>query len=115
MGEKMDVRKIYTCNEIDIWSARCGLLHQQISESKLTMDGKARQIYYSHGGADPRLLQRVIELADKDAICVVLEDLIESFKNGMADCLNEIENNQEWKKAFDLKEKKLFVMMKSGE
>src|SRR6185369_1844076 len=36
------------CNETDIWSARCGLLHQQISESRLTKSGKAKEIYYSH-------------------------------------------------------------------
>src|SRR5271154_5978845 len=103
------------CTETDIWSARCGLLHQQISESKLTKGGKAREIYYSHGGADPKALQLVINLANKDAICVVLEDLIGSFKKGMVDCINEIEKNENWKRSFDFKAKKLFVTMKSDQ
>jgi|GEM_PF-2532024 len=101
------------CNETDIWSARCGLLHQQISESKLTKDGKAREIYYSHGGANPKTLQLMIALANKNAVSVVLEDLIRSFRNGMIDCISEIEKNTEWKKSFDLKASKLFITVKS--
>lgn len=97
------------CSEVDLWSARCGLLHQQISESDLTNSGKAKQIYYSHGGANIEALQSKIDRAAKMAIVVEIEQLIMSFKTGMIDCINEIEKEPEWKASFDNKSIKLFV------
>ena len=97
------------CNELDIWSARCGLVHQQVSESNLTRGGSAKEIFYSHGGADPEDLQLVISKARRNAVTVVIEDLIYSFKNGMIDCVNEIENDPIRKNSFEMKVAKLFV------
>jgi hypothetical protein len=44
------------CNEIDIYSARCGLLHQHASESDLTRRKMAKEIYYSWGNANIEIL-----------------------------------------------------------
>ena len=58
------------CDEIDIWSARCGLLHQQMSESDLTKEGKAKEIYYTHGGAKQEVLQLLISFTgEKRSFC----------------------------------------------
>ncbi|WP_019438316.1 hypothetical protein [Pseudomonas putida] len=36
-------------NALDLYAARCGLLHTGSAESKLFRDGKAKQIFYSTG------------------------------------------------------------------
>jgi hypothetical protein len=100
-----------TCNEVDIYSARCGLLHQQISESDLTSEKKAKEIYYVWGNASVKLLQDTIDNSNKkdSVVAVKVEDLVWAFRNGMADCMDEINKDGEWRMIFDEKAKKLFV------
>ena len=50
-----------TCNAIDLYAARCALVHSYISESKLSREGKAKQIFYVWGNADEEHLQKLID------------------------------------------------------
>lgn len=99
------------CNEIDIYSARCGLLHQQISESDLSNDGKSREIYYTWGNSHIEVLQYAIANSNKkeSVIAVRVEELLESFKKGLEDCRIEIEKDEKWKTNFEEKAKKFFT------
>jgi hypothetical protein len=100
-----------TCNEVDIYSARCGLLHQQVSESDLTTEKKAKEIYYVWGNAHVKLLQDTIDNSNKkdSVVAVKIEDLVWAFRQGMADCIDEINRDGEWKTIFDQKANRLFV------
>lgn len=102
------------CNEIDIYSARCALLHQQTSKSDLTNGGKAREIFYSWGNRKTEDLQ--IFINDKgrtDEIVVVkLEDLVSAFRKGMADCYDEIQDDSIKFKIFKEEAQKMFVLIK---
>lgn len=53
------------CSELDIYSARCGLLHQQINESDLTRAKKAKQIVYSWKGARNKSLKDLRKTLEK--------------------------------------------------
>jgi hypothetical protein len=97
------------CNEIDLWSARCGLLHQQISESNLTDKGLAREVFYCHGGANPLKLEIIISATRRNAVVVTLEEVIEIFKKGMIDCLAAIAADSNWKNLFNKKLSKYFI------
>ena len=97
------------CNEQDLWSARCGIIHQQLSESDLTRGGRANEIFYSYGGAEPRKLQIFIDLAHRKAISIVLEDIILAFENGMINCLQQVEKHAAWKATYEVNKRKLFV------
>lgn len=99
------------CNETDIYSARCGLLHQQISESDLTADKKAREIYYVWGNASVKFLQDTIDNSNKKdtVVAVKIEDLVWAFRQGMADCMDDINKDKQWRETFDEKAKKLFI------
>jgi hypothetical protein len=99
------------CNELDIYSARCGLLHQQISESDLTADKKAKEIYYAWGNSSVKLLQDSIDNSNKRDIVVAVkfEDLVSAFRLGMADCMDTINKDKQWRARFDEKAKRLFV------
>lgn len=99
------------CNEVDIYSARCGLLHQQISESDLSNMGKSREIYYTWGNSYIEVLQDAIANSDKkeNVVAVRVEELLESFKKGLVDCRIEIEKDKKWETIFEEKAKKLFT------
>lgn len=105
------------CDEADLYSARCGLLHQQISQSNLSNKGVAKEIYYVWGNANLEALQSSIYSIDKcdSVVAVKVEDLMWSFRHGMGDCMNEVDKDKEWTKAFNEKAKKMFVSVNNEE
>jgi hypothetical protein len=105
-----------TCKEEDLYAARCSLIHNQTSESQLSIEGKAKMILYAWGNAKLEDLQLSISNSNKDdgAVAVKLEDLIYAFKNGLSDCISEIEKDENWRTNFDEKAKKMFVNINIG-
>ncbi len=100
------------CNEADIYAARCGLLHTLISESDLSKKNEAKEIYYVYGKKQIEILQQVIDKSiDKQGkvIAVKVEDLVSAFRQGMADCMDKINNDFEWEKQFSEKASKYFI------
>ncbi|MCB0539773.1 MAG: hypothetical protein H6571_17985 [Lewinellaceae bacterium] len=103
------------CNENDIYAARCGLLHQQVSESNLSKEGRAKQIYYSWGNSNHEILESAISKSNKRAnvVAVKVEDLFWSFRKGLTDCKIEIGKDKNWECIFKEKAKKLFINVSS--
>jgi hypothetical protein len=99
----------FALNEDDLYSARCGLLHQQTSESTLTITNKASEIYYSWGEVESKGLEFAINNSGKKAVAVKVEELISAFRIGMANCLNEIYLDPDWRKQFEGRTEKLFT------
>ena len=102
------------CDEMDIYSARCALLHQQISKSDLTIGGKAKEILYAWGSKKAETLQVLINNKGRadDTVAVKIEDLIGAFKKGMICCYNEIQEDSEKFNIFKEEAKKMFVLVK---
>ncbi|MFB0946739.1 MAG: hypothetical protein QMB24_11435 [Spirosomataceae bacterium] len=97
------------CNEVDIYSARCGLLHVQTPESDLSQKKEAKELHYCYGEADTKILQIAIDRNEINAVAIKIEDLVYSFRNGMADCLNDIYQDEQWQKSVKVKSEKFFV------
>lgn len=99
------------CDEADLYSARCALLHQQISQSDLSNKGEAKEIYYAWGNKKPEALQYGLDkIGQNDKIVAVkVEDLMWSFRRGMVDCMAEIDKDMNWKNIFESKSKKLLI------
>jgi len=99
------------CNEVDLYAARCGLLHRQMSEAQLTEDKNAKELYYAWGNKDQEELQKGIDSTDKkdQAVAINIEDLVWSFRKGIADCMDEIKKDERWDRVFKTKAGKLFV------
>ena len=96
------------CNEVDIYSARCGLLHLQTSESDLSKEGKARELHYCFGNANLEVIEKAIDESGNNAVAIKIEDLIYSFRNGMADCLFEAEKDEGWIKLIEERGNRFF-------
>jgi hypothetical protein len=73
----------------EVWSARCGLLHTHTASSKLSRQGKARQLHYfrAHGASLPPELRHAMKEAlaqgklfvDVDALYTVFTDGTQRF------------------------------------
>jgi len=51
----------YDITSLDLYAARCGILHASIAESKLILEGNAAPIFYSWGNKSPLELQGIID------------------------------------------------------
>jgi len=72
------------CEALDLYAARCALVHSYTSESSLTRQGKAKEIAYPWGKGGAKKLQKAMNSVDKNrAIAVHIEDLFHAFQNGI--------------------------------
>lgn len=77
--------KALKCTALELYSARCGLVHTLTAESTLVVEGKARRIVYAWGSAKSEDLQRLIEMMKRggDDVAVQFEELYEAWKLGV--------------------------------
>jgi hypothetical protein len=59
------------CSSIDLYAARCGMVHSSTAESNLSKDGKAKEIYYAIGHKDS--LTEIIKRMKKEGEIVVIK------------------------------------------
>jgi len=72
------------CDAIDLFAARCGLLHLYTSQSRLSRRGDAKQIFYSWGLAKPEDLQSLIDTVGTiPAVVLRLEEMLNAFRGGL--------------------------------
>jgi len=73
------------CTAIDLYAARCGLLHTSTPDSLLSSTGKARLICYAWGEAEVKDMQRVIDLTNKsnEFVAVHANELYQAWLSGL--------------------------------
>jgi hypothetical protein len=72
------------CNALELFAARCGLLHSYTSQSRLSRGGDAKQIFYTFGSAQPEELQSLIDtIGTIPAVALQLEELFDAFRRGL--------------------------------
>lgn len=78
-----------TCDAIDLYAARCALVHSYISESKLSRKGEAKQIFYAWGSANEEHLQKIIDAEGSyNAVSIHVDKLYNGLKKGIEKYLN---------------------------
>lgn len=65
----------------DLYAARCAVVHAHSFESTMSKAGKARQILYSHGKADHRILEQVAANHAATDVAVKIETLIAALNS----------------------------------
>ncbi|WP_343759246.1 hypothetical protein [Clostridium oceanicum] len=79
------------CKGIDLYAARCGVLHSFIESSSLSNENQAKLIKYSWGTADNSLLKKV---TDSRYISLNIESFLQALRRAVGDFLKDvIENN----------------------
>ncbi|NOU94889.1 hypothetical protein GC093_16910 [Paenibacillus sp. LMG 31456] len=77
----------------DIYSARCAVVHSMRSESKMSRQGKAIQIFYTWGDKESEELQNLINLTNMKHIAIKFETLFQAFRLGIVDFFEEAETD----------------------
>lgn len=62
------------CTALELYAARCSILHSLGWESDLSRDGKARSVFYSFGTDDPTLAQRAYDHSHPGRLVAVHAD-----------------------------------------
>lgn len=84
---------------IDLYAARCAIVHSYSSSSRLSKKGEAKEIYYSYGKANIKSLQNDIDRrSKKSAVAIHINDLLEAFKEGIEKFKLSIKNDKEKEK-----------------
>ncbi len=86
------VAKQLPCNSLDLYAARCGILHTLTADSRLSADSRARRVLYAWGTAGTKALENAVESSGKSSECVVLhiDDLYEAWRLGVSVFLDEL-------------------------
>src|SRR5271155_2141189 len=74
--------KALRCTAIDLYAARCGLLHTFSPDSRLSFEGKARRICYTWGSASVQDMHRTIDLTNSatEFVAVHVDELYEGWR-----------------------------------
>lgn len=82
------------CNAIDLYSARCAILHSYTSKSKLSCEGKAKEILYAWGTGRAEDLQELVKLSGKFSIIALhIEKLIKAYQIAVERFKQHLSNN----------------------
>jgi hypothetical protein len=66
-------------SSIDLYAARCGIVHAFSAESDLSRSGKARKIVYAWGTASAESLRHAGQSLGRNEVSVHVRDLIDGF------------------------------------
>lgn len=82
------------CHGIDLYAARCSIVHTYTMNSNLSENGKATEIVYSWGKAEPDELQAKLDLAGLNACVVHLDTLAAALREGVTVFIEELEHDK---------------------
>jgi len=82
------------CSAIDLYAARCGLVHSYSPDSVLSRDLKAKKLYYAHGNKKATELQtRINDSPQKDIIAVHIDQLFKALKVAVGRFASALKSN----------------------
>lgn len=98
------------CTAIELYAARCGILHTLTPTANLNDKKGIRQISYAWGTTKQEDLDKTIKLIDNQQyVAVHINDIFFSFRNGLYEYLEEIEKDAIRKNSFAQKASKHFA------
>jgi hypothetical protein len=98
------------CTAVELYAARCGILHTLTPNSSLHGKKKIRLLSYAWGEAKQENLNESIKLLEYPGLVAVhVNDLFSSFRNGFADFIGTLEEDPMKKDIFAQKASKHFA------
>jgi hypothetical protein len=103
--------KALGCTSLELYGARCGLLHTFSPDSRLSLERKARRFCYAWGTASAQEMQRAIDLTNKstELVAVHVNDLYEGWRLALLAFTEEVENDPERKSRVCTRAEKFFA------
>jgi|SRR5664280_259315 len=99
------------CTSLDLYAARCGLLHTFTPNSQLNSSGKARIVCYAWGSAKTEDIQCTIDLSNKtnEMVAVHIGELYEAWQSGVVRFVDDLEKDTDRKARVLAKAGKFFA------
>jgi hypothetical protein len=97
------------CSALDLYSARCGILHSMTGESRATRQGDAKEIYYAWGNHTAERLQQFVDLKGQPALVLQVDTLVRAFKSAVDKFVTASEQDPELNRRVDARRKKIFT------
>lgn len=96
-----------TFSDVDLWGARCAVLHTFTTASDLSNDGKAKEIIFFVGKPDDPMMQAAFA-ATRDVgkgthIPALLDDFVDAFLAGIEKFMNDLIANCEKDPAYSIR------------
>lgn len=95
VDENMLEKRPLPCTALELYAARCGVLHSFTPDSDLSRKGQARTIVYAWGRSKAEELAEVGKRLGRTEVVLQIGDLIESFRVGLDAYLDEVVHDSE--------------------
>ena len=100
------------CTALELFGARCGILHAAAAESDLFKKGKVRMVIYAWGKGDVEKIRKSTERLERyDIVAVHVSDLVEAFRDGLANYLDKVYEDEDRIKLVEMNAEKIFSLM----
>ncbi|MFM2581085.1 hypothetical protein [Vibrio fortis] len=87
---------VLEANAIDLYAARCAILHTLTPDSDLSEQKKARVVTYAWGDSDVEQLKIAIDrFSDTEYVAIHVNDLLDSLKQGVVLFMEELPSDLE--------------------
>lgn len=105
--------KSLDCTALELYAARCGILHTMTAESDLSRSGQARAIYYSWGNVDSDALNSAIAMSEaKDKVVILnVEQLSDALMTAVLNWAAEVRQDPARLERIEAKAMEWFVNM----
>jgi len=107
---RTDPKQPYQYRGIDLYGARCGIVHRYGVKSRLSEQGKCKIFAYNNGSK-----HYYNATIDKDLVILSIPRLVNDFFKAVSEFLHEAKSNAELKKRIDSRILNLFRVSKKTE
>jgi hypothetical protein len=79
----MECQKYLGVSGVDLYGARCGVLHTYTMDSRLSAKGHAKRILYAWGNRNPDDAMNLLRRLERTEVVIKIEQLFEAFLRGI--------------------------------
>jgi hypothetical protein len=90
VDENMLKARPLPCTALEIYAARCGMLHTFTPDSDLSRSGGIRKINYAWGNSTAECLAKSTKALGRTEVAVHVRELIDGFRAGLVSYIEEV-------------------------
>jgi len=79
----MKCKEFLGVSGLDLYAARCGILHSYTMDSRLSTSGRARRILYAWGDKNPDEPMKLLRALDRPEVMIKIEALFSALLHGI--------------------------------
>lgn len=105
----MECEKQLGLSGLDLYAARCGILHTYTMDSRLSTKGRARRILYAWGDKNPDEAMKLLRALERSEVMIKIEALFSAFLHSIEALGKAIEDDPKLAALVAQRGQKLFM------